>query len=71
MPRAIPWAKIQTQDSRALIFNHILALLPFLPSCEKSGLSYEDAGDAGRTVVLAGRESLISEGTKNVLAPAA
>ena len=43
--------------NRALIFNHIVALLPLLPSCGKSGLSHEDAGEAGGAVVLARGDS--------------
>ena len=36
------WDKIHIQG-RALIFNHIVVLLPLLPSCGRSGLSHEDA----------------------------
>lgn len=40
-----------------LFLTVIITLSPFLPSCEKNSLSYEDAGGADGTEALAVRES--------------
>lgn len=65
LPHAMQWDKIHIQG-RALIFNHIVVLLPLLPSCGRSGLSHEDAWEAGGAVVLARGDSWTSAGTHRV-----